>query len=39
MARKTEQTTLVPMTKDGRTIEVCPEQVEQHQQLGWVLAE
>lgn len=34
-----ESTGLIPVTKDGETIEVCPEQVEQHQRLGWQLAE
>lgn len=25
----------VPVEKDGETIHVCSEQVEQHQRLGW----
>lgn len=30
---------LIPVTKDGQTIRVCKAQVEQHQRLGWALAE
>jgi hypothetical protein len=30
---------LIEMQKDGQTIRVCAAQVEQHQRLGWVLAE
>lgn len=29
----------VAMTKDGEIIRVCPEQVEQHQRLGWTVVE
>lgn len=28
--------TLVPVTKDGQTIEIHPDQIEQHARLGWV---
>lgn len=30
---------LIPVTKDGQTIRVCAAQVDQHQRLGWQLAE
>jgi hypothetical protein len=41
MAKKQveEVEVFVAMTKDGQTIEVCPEQVEQHQRLGYVVVE
>jgi len=27
---------LVPVSKDGQTIEIHPSQIEQHARLGWV---
>lgn len=32
-----EDIVLIPVTKDGETISVCPEQVEPHQRMGWTL--
>ena len=34
-----EKTELVPVTKDGETIHVCPQQVEPHRLLGWLPVE
>lgn len=32
-----KEAALVPVTKDGETIRVCPAQVEQHARLGWTV--
>jgi len=39
-AGKSEPTDkLIPMDKDGQTINVCAAQVEPHQRLGWKIKE
>lgn len=34
----TEQAELITMTKNGEQIEVCANQVAQHEALGWQVA-